>query len=212
MKKILFILITIFAFSACSNEKIDNEEVKDPNENVESDLIPMIFIDDNLYLYSGDKKDYNDETDFDGEIDSEVKSSSKPYKNNQSNFGTGFKYKILDEGKTINLYHDDNKLMIFKKDPYENVEWDLIPMIFVDDKLYLYSGEEKYYDKITDFDGEIDSEVESTTKPTKNNQSNFGTGFKYKFLEDGKTINLYINDNKLIIFKTEEDRKQQIVN
>lgn len=80
------------------------------------------------------------------------------------------------------------------KDSDENIQWDLIPMIFVDDKLYLYSGEEKYYDKITDFDGEIDSEVESTTKPTKNNQSNFGTGFKYKFLEDGKTINLYIND------------------
>ena len=45
MKKILFILITIFAFSACSNGKIDNEEVEDPNENVEWDLIPMIFID-----------------------------------------------------------------------------------------------------------------------------------------------------------------------
>ncbi len=98
------------------------------------------------------------------------------------------------------------------KDSDENIQWDLIPMIIVDDKLYLYSGEEKYYDEITDFDGEIDSEVESTTKPTKNNQSNFGTGFKYKFLEDGKTINLYINDNKLIIFKTEEDRKQQIIN
>lgn len=98
------------------------------------------------------------------------------------------------------------------KDSDENIQWDLIPMIIVDDKLYLYSGEEKYYDEITDFDGEIDSEVNQTLKPTKNNQSNFGTGFKYKFLEDGKTINLYINDNKLIIFKTEEDRKQQIVN
>ncbi|WP_311487351.1 hypothetical protein [uncultured Anaerococcus sp.] len=98
------------------------------------------------------------------------------------------------------------------KDSDENIQWDLIPMIIVDDKLYLYSGEEKYYDEITDFDGEIDSEVESTTKPTKNNQSNFGTGFKYKILDDGKTINLYIDDNRMIIFKTEEDRKQQIIN
>lgn len=212
MKKILFILITIFAFSACSNEKIDEEGVKDPNENVKWDLIPMIFIDDNLYLFSSEKKNYDDEKNFDGEIDSQVEGSSKPYKNNQSNFGTGFKYKILDEGKTINLYHDDNKLMFFKKDLNENVKWDLIPMIIVDDKLYLYSGEEKYYDEITDFDGEIDSEVESTTKPTKNNQSNFGTGFKYKILDDGKTINLYIDDYRMIIFKTEEDRKQQIIN
>ena len=98
------------------------------------------------------------------------------------------------------------------KDSDENIQWDLIPMIYVDDRLYLYSGEEKYYDEITDFDGEIDSEVESTTKPTKNNQSNFGTGFKYKILDDGKTINLYIDDNRMIIFKTEEDRKQQIIN
>ena len=98
------------------------------------------------------------------------------------------------------------------KDSDENIQWDLIPMIIVDDKLYLYSGEEKYYDEITDFDGEIDSEVESTTKPTKNNQSNFGTGFKYKILDDGKTINLYLDDNRMIIFKTEEDRNQQIIN
>lgn len=98
------------------------------------------------------------------------------------------------------------------KDSDENIQWDLIPMIIVNDKLYLYSGEEKYYDEITDFDGEIDSEVESTTKPTKNNQSNFGTGFKYKIPDDGKTINLYIDDNRMIIFKTEEDRKQQIIN
>ncbi|WP_308749203.1 hypothetical protein [uncultured Anaerococcus sp.] len=85
-------------------------------------------------------------------------------------------------------------------------------MIYVDDRLYLYSGEGKYYDEIGDFDGEIDSEVDGTTKPYKNNQSNFGTGFKYKILDDGKTINLYIVDNRMIIFKTEEDRKQQIIN
>ncbi|WP_311531959.1 hypothetical protein [uncultured Anaerococcus sp.] len=80
-------------------------------------------------------------------------------------------------------------------------------MIVINDKLYLYSGEKKIYDELTDFDGEIDSAVEDTSKPTKNNQSNFGTGFKYKFLDEGKVINLYLNDdNKMIIFKTEEDR------
>ena len=93
-------------------------------------------------------------------------------------------------------------------DPNENVKWDLIPMIIVDDKLYLYSGEEKYYDEVTDFDGEIDSEVEQTLKPTKNNQSNFGTGYKYIILDEGKTIKLYLDDNKIIIFKMEEDRNR----
>lgn len=207
MKKIIFLFMTVLALAACSNEEA-NKEISDSNENVEWDLIPMIYVDDDFYFYSGEEKYYDEVTDFDGEIDSEVKGTSNPYKNNQSNFGTGYKYKILDEGKTINLYFDDNKLMIFKKDPNENVKWDLIPMIYVDDDLYLLSGVEKYYDEVTDFDGEIDSEVEHTTKPTKNNQSNFGTGYKYKILDEGKTIKLYLDDNKLIIFKKEEDRNK----
>ncbi len=78
-------------------------------------------------------------------------------------------------------------------------------MIFIDDKLYLFSGEKKIYDDVTDFDGEIDSQVEGTSKPSKNNQSNFGTGFKYKIINDGKTINLYLDDNKMMIFKKDED-------
>ena len=208
MKKIIILFMTVFALAACSNDGA-NKEISDPNENVKWDLIPMIYVDDDIYFYSGEEKYYDEVTDFDGEIDSEVKSTSNPYKNNQSNFGSGYKYKIIDEGKTINLYLDDNKLMIFKKDPNENVKWDLIPMIYIDDDLYLFSGVEKYYDEVTDFDGEIDSEVEQTTKPTKNNQSNFGTGYKYKILDDDKTIKLYIDDNNLIIFEKEELRKSK---
>lgn len=199
--------MTVLALAACSNEE-DNKEISDSNENVEWDLIPMIYVDDDFYFYSGEEKYYDEVTDFDGEIDSKVKGTSNPYKNNQSNFGTGYKYKILDEGKTINLYLDDNKLMIFKLDLYEDVKWDLIPMVYIDDNLYLYSGEEKYYDEVTDFDGEIDSEVDLTLEPTKNNQANFGTGYKYKILDEGKTIKLYLDDNKLIIFKKEEDRNK----
>lgn len=207
MKKIIFLFMTVLALAACSNEEA-NKEISDSNENVELDLIPMVYIDDNIYLLSNEKKYYYEVTDFDGEIDSEVKSSSTPYKNNQSNFGSGYKYKILDEGKTINLYLDDNKLMIFKMDLYEDVKWDLIPMIYVDDDLYLLSEVKKYYDEVTDFDGEIDSEVDLTLEPTKNNQSNFGTGYKYKILDERKTIKLYLDDNKLIIFKKEEDRNK----
>ena len=207
MKKIIFLFMTVLALAACSNEEA-NKEISDSNENVELDLIPMVYIDDNIYLLSNEKKYYDEVTDFDGEIDSEVKSSSKPYKNNQSNFGSGYKYKILDEGKTINLYLDDNKLMIFKLDLYEDIKWDLIPMVYIDDNLYLLSEVKKYYDEVTDFDGEIDSEVDLTLEPTKNNQANFGTGYKYKILDEGKTIKLYLDDNKLIIFKKEEDRNK----
>ena len=204
MKKFLILFMTMIALAACSNEKAP-KEISDPNENVKWDLIPMIYVNDDLYFYSGEEKYYDEVTDFDGEIDSEVKGTSNPYKNNQSNFGSGYKYKIIDEGKTINLYLDDNKLMIFKMDLYEDVKWDLIPMVYIDDNLYLLSEVKKYYD---DVDGEIDSEVDLTLEPTKNNQSNFGTGYKYKILDEGKTIKLYLDDNKLIIFKKEEDKNK----
>lgn len=115
MKKILILLMTIFALAACSNEKTP-KEISNPNENVEWDLIPMIYIDDDLYLLSGVEKYYDEVTDFDGEIDSEVDSHSKPTKNNQSNFGTGYKYKILDDDKTIKVYIDENNLIIFEKE------------------------------------------------------------------------------------------------
>lgn len=119
MKKIIFLFMTVLALAACSNEEA-NKEISDSNENVELDLIPMVYIDDNLYLYSGEEKYYDEVTDFDGEIDSGVDLTLEPTKNNQSNFGTGYKYKILDEGKTIKLYLDDNKLIIFKKEEDRN--------------------------------------------------------------------------------------------
>lgn len=115
MKKIIIIFMTIFSLASCSNDE-DNKDISNPNENVEWDLIPMVFVDDNLYLYSGEEKYYDKVTDFDGEIDSEVDSHSKPSKNNQSNFGTGYKYKIIDEGQRIKIYLDDNKTMTFEKE------------------------------------------------------------------------------------------------
>ncbi|WP_106460950.1 membrane lipoprotein lipid attachment site-containing protein [Anaerococcus sp. Marseille-P3915] len=121
MKKLVFFLITIFALTACSNNKINDEANMNSNENVKWVMIPMIVINDKLYLYSGEKKVYDELTDFDGEIDSAVEDTSKPTKNNQSNFGTGFKYKILDEGKVINLYlNDDNRMIIFKTEEDRN--------------------------------------------------------------------------------------------
>lgn len=115
MKKILILFMTMIVLAACSNEKA-RKEISNQNENVEWDLIPMIYVDNDLYLYSGEEKYYDEVTDFDDEIESEVDSHSKPSKNNQSNFGTGYKYKILDDNKTIKVYIDDNKLIIFEKE------------------------------------------------------------------------------------------------
>ena len=114
MKKFLILFMTMIALAACSNEKAP-KEISDPNENVKWDLIPMIYVNDDLYLLSGVEKYYDEVTDFDGEIDSEVEHTTEPTKNNQSTFGTGYKYKILDDNKTIKVYIDDNKLIIFEK-------------------------------------------------------------------------------------------------
>ena len=54
MKKIIFLFMTVLALAACSNEEA-NKEISDSNENVEWDLIPMVYIDDNLYLLSNEK-------------------------------------------------------------------------------------------------------------------------------------------------------------
>lgn len=123
MKKILILFMTMIVLTACSNDEV-NKEISDPNENVEWVLIPMIYVDDDLYLYSGEEKYYDEVTDFDGEIDSEVEHTTKPTKNNQSNFGTGYKYKILDDDKTIKVYIDDNKLIIFEKEELRKSKFD----------------------------------------------------------------------------------------
>ena len=93
-------------------------------------------------------------------------------------------------------------------DLYEDVKWALIPMVYIDDNLYLLSNEKKYYDEVTDFDGEIDSEVDLTLEPTKNNQSNFGTGFKYNIIDNGKSIEVYLDDNNKMVFVKEEDKNK----
>lgn len=116
MRKFLILIVTIFALTACSNAENKDGVKQISNQGVQWDLIPMVFVDDNLYLYSSEEKDYDEVTDFDGEIDSEVDSHSKLIKNNQSNFGTGYKYKIIDEGQRIKIYLDDNKTMNFEKE------------------------------------------------------------------------------------------------
>lgn len=45
-------------------------------------------------------------------------------------------------------------------------------------------------------DGKITSTVESFEIPTQDNQSNFGNGYEYKFVND-KSINIFINEKWL---------------
>lgn len=83
---------------------------------------------------------------------------------------------------------------------------DLIPMVMVNGTLYLDTGKESPIKqrKCGTPDGEITSSVEQTEKPTKDNQSNFGTGYEYQYSAEG-TIELYMNE-KWWVFAAESEK------
>ena len=81
---------------------------------------------------------------------------------------------------------------------------DLIPMVMVNDVLYLATGYEKETEeKPVAFDGKITSEVDRKEKPTVNDQSNFGTGYGYRYHITEGIIEVYV-DNKWQVFATEK--------
>ncbi|MDD4540807.1 MAG: hypothetical protein PHR78_01370 [Eubacteriales bacterium] len=86
----------------------------------------------------------------------------------------------------------------------EDVPWDLRPMIKYDDEIYYYVKDksEVLSDEII-FDGYIESEIESSEIPVKNNQSNFGKDYKYIINSDEDTIEVYIDDGEWMVFSKE---------
>lgn len=111
----------------------------------------------------------------------------------------------------------DGGAMLFKEVNVTNIpdgleseyEWDVkkedwLPMVMVDGALYLDTGYEKEADKRPDtFEGVINSEVDRGEKPTANDQSNFGTGYGYRYHATEGIIEIYI-DNKWEVFATEK--------
>ena len=57
-------------------------------------------------------------------------------------------------------------------------------------------------------DGEITSTVDGSEIPTKDNQSNFGTGFEYQYGADN-TIEIFMNE-KWIVFEQREGTGNQV--
>ncbi len=79
-------------------------------------------------------------------------------------------------------------------------EWDKIPMVMVDGKLYYDTGKEsEIKDRCAMMDGEITSSVDGSETPTADDQSNFGTGYGYQYGTDD-TIELLMN-GKWIVFE-----------
>lgn len=97
-----------------------------------------------------------------------------------------------------------------KSSKEESGRWVIIPMVVVNGKLYLDTGKESTETERWDgFDGEITSEVDGSKKPIKDNESNFGTGFRYQYGSQEDTLEIYMND-KWCIFATEEVREQML--
>ncbi|MBQ8831578.1 MAG: hypothetical protein IJ017_08265 [Oscillospiraceae bacterium] len=91
-----------------------------------------------------------------------------------------------------------------KEEPEE--KWALIPMVRVDGVLYLDTGFTNHdIDDGAEPDGEIVSQVDGSEKPAADDQSNFGTGYKYRYGETEGTVDIYLN-GKWRIFATEEVR------
>ena len=126
---------------------------------------------------------------------------------------TGNRFRLISLGMLVILVcvfclagcaniQDDNKQTT------EEEQWDLIPMVMVDGVLYLDTGHtNSEIRKCGTFEGEITSEVDGSERPTKDDQSNFGTGYGYQYGATEGTIELYMND-KWRIFATEEVRQQ----
>lgn len=86
----------------------------------------------------------------------------------------------------------------------EAEKYDLIPMVMVNDELYLDTGHESTVEaRCGMMDGEITSTVDGTEQPTENNQSNFGSGYGYQYGSTEGTIEIYMND-KWWVFATEK--------
>ena len=90
----------------------------------------------------------------------------------------------------------------------EQEQWDLIPMVMVDGRLYLDTGMESSVEaRCGVMDGEITSSVDGTKKPTKDGESNFGTGYGYQYGPQEGTIEIFMNE-KWWVFATEDVRQE----
>lgn len=83
----------------------------------------------------------------------------------------------------------------------------MTPAVMVNDTLYLTTGLHSNTDSGAAADGEITSEVKDTEMPTENDQSNFGTGLKYRYGETEGTIEIFSEDG-WHIYATEEVRQR----
>ena len=120
-----------------------------------------------------------------------------------------------ESNQQIVVYYDEDRvavhILLEERDTDPSIDdketteqWDLIPMVMADDVLYLDTGYEREAEKKPDtFEGIINSAVDRGEKPTVNDQSNFGTGYGYRYGKTEGIIEIYMND-KWRVFATEK--------
>ena len=103
MKKLLLIL-WVLLISGCNMSTTNTSETETIEEN---SVAPNIMVNDHLYhstgeLYDGrfyieaKEEDYNQQFEVNGTITSSAEGYELPHENNQSNFGVGYEYHIVD--------------------------------------------------------------------------------------------------------------------
>ena len=182
-------------------------------------MVASIIYEGSLYRTTGKEIPAEvDESAIVGEISCVVPLTQLPTKDGEANFGEiGDPYAITSDGLLVKMNHEwvifelyenekteVNDTKVVKEASEETEQRDLIPMVMVNGELYLDTGKESTVEaRCGMMDGEITSTVDGTEKPTKDNESNFGTGYGYQFGSQEGLIEIYMND-KWWVFATEK--------
>ncbi len=177
MKKLAILLSVVLILSLCACDKAKPDFEATVIENRESML--LVAPDEDEKLYSIADRIYVTLPD---EID-------------VSNFNTGDKVKITYSGEVAESYPahiaEVSSVVHITETEEKTVK---IPSVMVNGKLYYSTGfESDITARCGVMDGEITSSVDSTEFPTENNQSNFGKGYSYQFI-DQYSIDVFQED------------------
>ena len=193
-------LIGILALTGCNNRSMNYIIENEPSvagivKEVRDDSI-LIYMETDAYPYGAECSVSLDVENGDSYTDLSVGDEVVVYYNGD-----------IAESEPLKI---ETVYAITLRTPAENrVEWDKIPMVMVDGKLYYDTGKESSIDgRCAMMDGEISSSVEGSEIPTEDDQSNFGTGYGYQYGTDD-TVELLI-DGKWIVFEHREGEGSQV--
>ena len=193
-------LIGILALTGCNNRSMNYIIENEPSvvgivKEVRDDSI-LIYMETDAYPYGAECIVSLDVENGDSYTDLSVGDEVVVYYNGD-----------IAESEPLKI---ETVYAITLRTPAENrVEWDKIPMVMVDGKLYYDTGKESSIDgRCAMMDGEISSSVDGSEIPTEDDQSNFGTGYGYQYGADD-TIELLINE-KWIVFEARAGKGSQV--